>query len=67
MSQELAKVRDSSCTHCYNSHKMTKLHNFNMYSEDLGQSHADSLVVSTVSVSPYESRLIGFRVFLWCS
>ena len=37
----------------------TKLDNCNIYAEELGQSHAGSLV------SPYEPRLILW-VFLWC-
>ena len=39
---------------------------YNIYEEGLGQSHAGSLVVGSVSVSPYESWLVdsvGFFFF----
>ena len=44
----------------------TKLHNFNIYAEGLGQSYADSQVVGSVSVNPNDSWLF-LSVFLWCS
>ncbi|KAL6039944.1 hypothetical protein STEG23_016890, partial [Scotinomys teguina] len=40
------------------SHKRTKLHNCDIYVECLGQSHAGFLVVGSLSVNPYEPRLI---------
>ena len=38
--------------------EVAELHNCHIYSECLGQSHADSLVVSQDSVSSYEPRLV---------
>ena len=35
-------------------HKNSKQHNCNIYAEDLGQTHTVSLIVSPVSLSPYE-------------
>lgn len=35
-----------------------ELHNHNIYAEGLGQTHEGSLVVSLVSVSPYEPHLV---------
>jgi hypothetical protein len=37
---------------------MTKLHNQNIYAEGLGQTHAGSLVVGSVSTDPHEPRLV---------
>jgi hypothetical protein len=42
----------------------TKLHNCNLCAEGLGQSHADSLVGCSVSVSPCEPRLVDSVGFL---
>ena len=41
-----------------------KLHNCYIYAEGLGQSHAGSLIDSSVSVSSYEPRLLDSVGFL---
>lgn len=55
------------CSHCEVSHKKTKLHNYGMHAEVLGQTqtHVGSLNVSSVSVSSFEAWLVdnvGFIV-----
>ena len=42
----------------FESHKNSKLYNHNMYAEDLAQTHTGSMSVASVSVSPYEPRLV---------
>lgn len=37
------------------SHSCIKLHNHNIYAEDLAQTHRGSRIVASVSVSPYEA------------
>lgn len=41
-----------------------RLHNCNIYSEGLAQSHAGSLIFGSVAMSPYEPRLVGSVGFL---
>lgn len=57
-------LRGSLCSHCWESHKRTKLHNYNVYADCLGQSHIDSLVVASFSVNVYEPRLADHVCFL---
>ena len=58
------RVRDSPCSHCYESYNRTKLHNCDIYAEGLGQSHAGAPVVDSVPVSSYEPRLADSVSFL---
>lgn len=45
---------------------MTKLQNRNFYAEDPAQTPTGPLVVSSVSVSPCETRLVDSVAFLVC-
>jgi hypothetical protein len=58
------RVRDSLCSHCWESYKKTKVHCCNIYAESLRQSHAGFLVVHSVSMIPYEPRLVDSAGFL---
>lgn len=40
------------------SNKKAKLHNHSTYVEGLGQTHASSMTVTSISVNPYEARFI---------
>lgn len=48
-------VRDSPYSHCWESHK---LHNLNVYTEDLVLTHTDSLFVTLIFTSAYEPWLV---------
>lgn len=50
-SQKQAKESESLCSHCEESQKNNKVLSHNIYTEDLGQTPADS----PISESPYES------------
>lgn len=52
-------VRDSPCSHCSESHKKSTLYNCNIYAEGLGQFYEGSLVVASVTLSPYEPKGVG--------
>jgi hypothetical protein len=52
--------RDNPCFH------KNKLNKYNICAEGLGRSYAGSLVDSSVSVSPYEPRLVDSVDFLLC-
>ena len=57
------RVRDSSCSQCQVSNE-TRLYNCNIYAESLGQSHAGSMAVSSLSVIPFGTRFVHFVDFL---
>lgn len=59
-----SRIRDIPHLHCQKSDKEIKLHNCNMYAEDLGQTQAVSMVSNSVSVNLYEPRLVDFVFFL---
>lgn len=47
--------------------KESQANNHNIYAKDLGQSHAGSLFVTLVSVSPYRPCLVDWwALFWWC-
>jgi hypothetical protein len=50
-------ARDTPCSHCWVSHKNTKLHNHKLYAEDQDQIHMGFVFVASVSASPYEPSL----------
>lgn len=57
-------VTDSPAPTVRSSAKKTKLHNLNIYAEDLRQTHTGSLIVSSVSMNFYEHCLVDFVGFL---
>lgn len=58
------KVGNSPYSHCKESYRSSKLHSCNIYSDCLGQFHTGSLLISSVSVSPYQPRLVELAEFL---
>lgn len=48
------RVRGSPCSHLLESHKNINLYNYKIYAEDLSRTSTDSLIVTSVSVSPCE-------------
>lgn len=46
------------------SHKKIKLHNSHKYVEGLAQSHSDSLIVVSVSVNPFVTKLFNYVDFV---
>lgn len=57
--------KSQRCLHsqCQESHKNTKLYNYNIYAEDLGQTRIGSVIIASVSVSSSEPCLfdsVGF-------
>ena len=46
------------------SHKKTKLHNHNVYAEDLAQTHVGSVIIRSVCMSPYDPWVIDLVGFL---
>lgn len=59
-------VRESTSSHCSESHKMTKLHNCHIYAKGLGQLHVRFLIVGSVYVSSYEPSLADSVDFFLC-
>ena len=57
-SQSRQRFKDTSPSHCWESHKNTTLNNHNIYAECPGQTHAGSLMIRLVPLSPYESWLV---------
>jgi hypothetical protein len=57
------RVKDRPCSHCYEFYKKTKLHNCNIYIEDLGQAHAGSLIGGSGFMCPSESRIVDSVYF----
>lgn len=50
------------------SHKSTKLSYHKAHVEDLAQTHTEPVFTASISVSPYEPRLVdAVAVFSWCS
>lgn len=43
---------------CYDFHKDIKLYSHNIYAKDLSQTHTGSIIVSSVSMNPYEHWLL---------
>ena len=52
------RVRDTLHSYCKESHKNTRLRNSNTYAENPAQTHAGSLIGTSVSVSPYKIFLV---------
>lgn len=57
-------LKSSPCSHCEVFHEKTKLYNCHIYVEGLNQTYLCFLVIGSVSVSPYELRLVDFTGFL---
>jgi hypothetical protein len=58
------RVQDSPNSHSLEPHKETKLHDCNIYVGSLGHTHTGSLMVISVSLSPYEPRAVDSMDFL---
>lgn len=59
-SEEQTKSQRFSYSHCYSYHETTNLHNHKVYAENLASIHTGSVVVMSVSVSPYKHCLVDF-------
>ena len=63
-SQNQAAQSETSSLNFLEVHTKVKLHSCAIYAEDLRQCHTGSLVVSSITVSPYVPRFVGCVGFL---